>query len=281
MRVLVVGATGVLGRHVVPRLLERGHGVRAIVRDRKNMAFLQQMGAEPVVGDILDGDSMQAAARGCDAALHLATAIPRSGSDRDWSLNDRIRREGTRNLLAAAANNGVEHYVQQSIVFLYGEHGQEIVTEAAPLQPTPIIQSAADMEELVRASALHWCILRGGLFYGAGTGREDEWRQSAREGRLVYPGDGSDIVSLVHVVDMSRAVVAATENAPPASTYNIVDDEPVSYRRLFAHIAAQLGVAAPYEGGPRVLASLRCSNTLAKQELGWQPVYPSYRSGLA
>ena len=279
MRILVVGATGVLGRHVVPRLLERGHSVRAVVRSIERAPLLREMGIEPVNGDILDAESLMEAARGCEAAIHIATAIPRSGN-RDWSLNDRIRRVGTRNLIEAATKHGVRRYVQQSIVFLYGDRGQEIVTESAPMQPTPVIQSAADMEEIVRASSLDWCILRGGAFYGPGTGAEDEWREAAREGRLLVPGDGSDLVSLVHVVDMARAVVIATENAPAASVYNIVDDEPVSYGRLYTYIAAQAGVAAPQAGGSKAVRSLGCSNARVKEELGWQPAYPTYRSGL-
>lgn len=278
MNILVVGTTGVLGRNVVPRLVERGHTVKAIVRRREQAQFLHQAGAEPIVGDIFD--SLNDAARGCDVALHLATAIPKSG-DQDWSLNDRIRREGTRNFIAAATNNGVKRYIQQSITLLYGDNGHAIVDESAPLQPTMVVQSAADMETMVRGSALEWCILRGGLFYGAGTGREDEWRQAARQGRLALPEDGGDLISLVHVVDMARAVVAATEKAPSGSVYNIVDDEPVSYKRLFAYIAAQLGTAAPPAGGPKFLPSLGCSNAKVKQELSWRPAYPSYRSGLA
>ncbi len=279
MHILVVGATGVLGRNVVPRLVEQGHTVRAVVRRREQARFLQQVGVEPTLGDIFELESLHAAAHGCDAALHLATAIPRSGNQ-DWSLNDRIRREGTRNLLAAATTNGVQRYIQQSITLLYGDHGHAIMTEAAPIRPTVVTQSAADMEEMVRATALDWCILRGGLFYGAGTGREDEWRQ-ARQGRLAFPDTGDDLISLVHVVDMARAVVAATEHAPAQSVYNVVDDEPVSYRRLFSYIAAQLDTAAPHAGGPNVLPSLGCSNTRIKQELAWQPAYPGYRSGLA
>ncbi len=85
------------------------------------------------------------------------------------------------------------------------------------------------MEALVRQSALEWCILRGALFYGAGAGLEDEWRQAARHGELIVPGDGSDRISLIHVVDMARAVVAAVESAPPGSIYNVVDDEPPTY----------------------------------------------------
>lgn len=279
MKILVVGASGVLGRNVVPRLIERGHVVRAIVRGGEQSRFLEYIGAEPLIGDIFDPDSLDQAARGCEAALHLATAIPKSGSQ-DWSLNDRIRREGTRNFIAAASNNGVKRYIQQSITLLYGDKGQAIADESAPLQLSPVSQSAADMEDLVRASVLDWCILRGGLFYGPGTGREDEWRQAARQNRLALPGDGSDLISLVHVVDMARAVVAATEQAPSGSVYNIVDDEPVSYKRLFTYIAVQLDAAAPQADGPKYLPSLGCSNARAKQELPWQPSYPSYRSGL-
>jgi nucleoside-diphosphate-sugar epimerase len=280
MKILVVGATGVLGRNVVPRLVERGHAVRAIVR-RPNLApFLEHLGVEPVVGDIFDRDSLNGAARECDAALHLATAIPKS-VDQDWSLNDRIRREGTDNLIAAASKNGVKRYIQQSITLNYGERGQTIVDESASLQPTPVSQSAVDMEDLVRASVLDWCILRGGLFYGVGTGREDEWRLAAQQDLLTLPGDGNSLLSMVHVVDMARAVVTATESAPSRSVYNVVDDEPVSYLSLFTYITAQLGTNAPKAGGPQFLPSLGCRNAKVKKELPWRPSYPSYRSGLA
>lgn len=280
MRVLVVGATGVLGRNVVPRLVERGHAVRAMIRHPEQTSFLEHAGVEPVLGDIFDAESLNSAARGCDAALHLATAIPKS-SDQDWSLNDRIRREGTGNLIAAATDNGVKRYIQQSITLCYGERGQMIVDESATLQPTPMSQSAVDMEKLVRSSSVEWCILRGGLFYGAGTGREDQWRLAAQRNRLTLPGDGSDLLSLVHVVDMARAVVTATEYAPGRSLYNVVDDEPVSYKSLFTYIAAQLDKPAPEAGGPKFLPSLGCTNAKVQEELPWRPSYPSYRSGLA
>lgn len=280
MNVLIIGATGVLGRNVIPRLLERGHHVRAIVRRNESLRYLEQAGVEVRSGDIFDRSSLEAASNGCDAALHLATAIPKDGSQ-DWSLNDRVRREGTRNLLDAVSKNGVRRYIQQSITLLYGENGQHIVDESAPLQVSPISQSAADMEEMVRSSVLEWSILRGGIFYGAGTGREDGWRQFARDGNLALPGDGSDLISLLHVVDMARAVIAALESAPVGSIYNVVDDEPVSYKRLFNHIAAQLGENPPQSGGPKFLPSLGCSNAKARQDLGWSPAYPNFLSGLA
>lgn len=280
MKILIVGATGALGRHVTPRLIERGHHVRAIVRSKTHDASLREMGAEPVMGDIFDKVSLQEAAQGCEVAIHIATAIPKSGSV-DWSLNDRVRREGTRNLLEIAGDQGMKRYIQQSVTLLYGDHGQTIVDESAPFKPSEIVQSASDMEELVRASALDWCILRGGLFYGADTGREDGWRKSAQQGRLTIPGDGSDLLSLIHVVDMARAVVAAAEEAPPKSLYNIVDDHPVSYREVFNYVCAQLNVSPPQPGGAKFLPSLGCSNVKVRRELEWAPLYPSYRSGLA
>lgn len=279
MRILVVGATGVLGRNVIPRLLERGHAVRAVVRRTEQAGILRGLGVETFPGDILDQDSLYVAARGCDAALHLATAIPRTPGG-DWSANDRIRREGTRHLLAAAALARVPRYLQQSITFLYGDTGTTIVDESAALRPSARIQSAADMEELVRAASLEWVILRGGSFYGPGTGREDDWRAQARAGTLRLPGDGSALLSLIHVADMARAVVRAVESAPAQTVANVVDDQPVAYRALYGYVAAQAGMLDPAAGGPPT-ASLACANAHIKGLLGWQPAYPTYRSGLA
>lgn len=279
MHILVVGATGVLGRNTVPRLIERGHTVRAIVRDEAQRRRLQSVGAQACEGDIFDRESLTRAARDCGVALHLATAIPKPPSQ-DWSLNDRIRREGTQNLLMALTQSGVQRYVQQSIALLYGEQSQAAVDESTALQPAARTQSAADMEELVKASALHWCILRGGLFYGAGTGSE-RWRQAAQQNILQLPGDGQSLIPLIHVIDMARAVVSATETAPAGSIYNVVDDEPVTYQQLFGYIAAQVGGVAPQPGGPRLWPSLSCSNARIKADLGWHPVFPTFRSGLA
>ncbi len=280
MRVLVAGATGVLGRQVVPRLIERGHEVRALVRREEQAERLRRMGLDAVLGDVLDRESLFRAAEGREAALHLATAIPRVGEAQDYSLNDRIRREGTANLLGACAAAGARRYVQQSITLLYGVvAGRD--DEDAPLQPGASAASAADMEALVRASPLEWCILRGGLFYGPNTGREEDWRRRAREGTLHAPSDAGQTISLVHVVDMARAVVAALEAAPAGSTYNLVDDEPVSYRALSDYIAAQIGAPKPSEGAPSTPPFPACSNGRIRRDLGWTPAYPSYRSGLA
>ena len=278
MLVAVVGATGVLGRNVLPRLLERGHRVRALVRREEQADSLRRVGVVPVLGDVFDVASLERVAQGCEAALHLATAIPKDRSD--WTANDRIRREGTRNLLAAILKQRVTRYIQQSITLLYGAQGESLADERTALQPNRVTASAADMESMVVASDLDWCILRGGRFYGRGTGRDEQWRQLARSGKLLLPGDGSGLVSLVHVVDMAGAVVKAVEAAPARSIYNVVDDEPVSYRVLYNYVVACEGVSEPHSGGDSGLPSLGCSNARIKAQLSWQPAHPTFRSGL-
>jgi len=103
----------------------------------------------------------------------------------------------------------------------------------------------------------------------------------AREGTLSLPGDGSQLLSLIHVVDMARAIVHAVVAAPARSIYNVVDEEPVTYRDLYGYVATQAVGVEPRSGGEKTMPSLGCSNAKLKSDLGWMPVYPTYRSGLA
>jgi len=204
MQVAVLGATGVVGRHVVQRLREQGHGVRAIVRGETDVERLRRAGIEAAHGDILDRDSLKRAVEGCSVALHLATAAPRPGQAPDWPLNDRIRREGTANLLEACRDARLRRYVHQSLTFLVGG-SSDMIDEAAPLLPAnKVTASAIDAERLVAASGLDWVILRDGALYGPGTGREEHWRALARAGELRFPGDGADYISLIHVADLAE-----------------------------------------------------------------------------
>jgi nucleoside-diphosphate-sugar epimerase len=281
MKIVVLGSTGVLGRNVLPRLRERGHQVRAVARRPEQVQPLERMGMEAVLGDILRPHTLTAATADCDVVLHLATAIPRAGHPQDWNLNDRIRREGTQNLLAACHKNGVSRYVQQSTTLLYGDCGNTIVDETQALHPIPLVESAFDMETMVQESSTDWCILRGGLLYGPGTWREEAWRQEAREGRLGWFGQGDAFMSLIHVADLARAVVQAVESAPAHSIYNVVDDLPVTSRDLYRYIAASVGAREPTSAGEPTLLSLGCSNRKIKKELAWEASYPTFQSGLA
>ncbi|HVZ06576.1 NAD-dependent epimerase/dehydratase family protein [Rhodopila sp.] len=280
MRIAVVGATGVIGRHVIPRLIERGHEVRAIVTKESDVVILRGIGIDARLGNILETATLEHALAGCDVALHLATAAPRPGRPANLVLNDRIRREGTLNLIAACRRNGVERYVQQSVAFLVGGTGI-LVDEAAPLlPPTAATASAIDMEAIVQSSDLHWTILRGGALYGPCTGRDDAWRSQARSHELRLPADGSDFISLVHVIDFARAFVLASEQSHPGARLSIVDDVPITYRDLLTYVARLEGAPDPAPGGPSSLPSFRVTNGTAKKLLSWEPAFSSYRSGI-
>jgi nucleoside-diphosphate-sugar epimerase len=280
LQVAVIGATGILGRHLVPRLIERGHRVSTIARSAAKRAQLERLGVTAFEGDILDRASLAPALASAEAAFHIATVIPAAGPDPDWSLNDRVRREGTDNLIAACRDAGVKRYVQQSIAHLVADGSGRMVDENAPLHPNAVTQSAADMEMRVRQSGLNWIILRGGMFYGPGTGRERQWREGARAGTLRLPGDGSAYISLVHVADMAAACVLAAERDVPTAVLSVIDDEPVTFAALLRHIATLESGPPPQAGGPAI-TSCRVANARVKAALAWQPFYSTYRAGFA
>jgi len=280
MRIAVIGATGVLGRHLVPRLIERGHAVCATARRDSDLERLKRLGAEAIPADIFDQVSLRAAVVNCDAAIHAATSIPKSTGGGDWALNDRIRREGTANLIAACRAERVRRYVQQSIAMLHVVSDARPQTEDDSIGVYDRVRSALEMEQLVGQAPLDWCIVRGGAFYGPGTGRAEAWRSQARGGVLVLPGDGNGFLSLIHVADMASAMATVVERGQPKQVYIAADDQPATYRDLLGYVAAVEGAAPPAAGGPMMLPSFRVSNAKLKA-LGWAPAYPSFRSGLA
>jgi 2-alkyl-3-oxoalkanoate reductase len=280
MRIAVIGATGVLGRHLVPRLIERGHAVCATARKEADLDRLKRLGAEAVPADIFDPVSLRAAVVNCEAAIHAATSIPTASGKGDWAINDRIRREGTANLLAACRAERVRRYVQQSVAMLHIVSDTRPQTEDDTIGVYDRIRSALDMEQLVAKAELDWCIVRGGGFYGPGTGRPEAWRSQARGGVLTLPGDGNGFISLIHVADMAAAMALVAERGQPKQVYIAADDQPATYRDLLGYVAAMEGVAPPAPGGPVMLPSFRVSNAKLKA-LGWVPGYPSYRAGLA
>jgi nucleoside-diphosphate-sugar epimerase len=281
MNIAVIGATGVLGRHLVPRLIERGHTVRGTARNEPGEALVAALGAEPVRADILERASLDVAVAGCEAALHIATAIPTAWGTGDWAANDRIRTEGVRHLLDACAAAGVERYLQQSIAMVHTASDERPQTEDDPAPGSGRGASVLEAEAQTRESSLDWRILRGGSFYGPGTGQGAEWIEAARKPGYAMPGDGSDYVSLIHIADMAEATAAAVEADKGRTTWNVVDDEPVRYRELTEYVARLAGGPPPESGGPVRLASFRVSNAKLKAELGWRPRFASYRSGLA
>lgn len=254
MRVAVLGATGVAGRAFVPRARAAGH---VLVTERT---------------DIFDRGALTALLRGCEAAVNLATSIPAPGRPGSWAANDRVRREGTANLLAACSEAGVGIVLQQSVAMLLCVADDRPQTEDDPILGYGALASAFDMEALVRASPLDGRLVRGGLFYGPGTGREERWLEEARSRTFRIPGDGNAWLSLVHVDDYATALVTVLERGRPREACNACDDAPLLLRDLYARAAALAGVEPPEAGGREGLRSFRVSNARLRG-LGWRPTY--------
>jgi nucleoside-diphosphate-sugar epimerase len=284
--IAVLGANGVYARHLIPRLAARGHAVRALVRRPEAATVAKACGADIRMADIFDEGSLLTALEGCDIAVNLATTLPGPAGRGDFAANDELRRNGTPIWLRACERARVPRMIQQSIAMVTAA-GEEWCDEESPAtQPSdPLaaraIEAALAMESAIRSSSIESLIIRGALFYGPGTGFDDEWFSRARAGKLRLPGDGQDFVSLVHIADMAQATVVAIENWPASGTLIIADDRPVRWAELFAVVAQLAGAPAPAPGGRLGFPSFRVRNTRARGALRWAPLYPDYRAGLA
>ena len=298
MKIFVTGATRVLGNAVVPLLIARGHHVRALSRSQDNMTVLNRLGTEPLSADLFDVASLKQALAGCDAVLHLATRIPptmQMGKLSSWQENDRIRREGTNNLVEAALAAGSVHaFIYPSFAFVYPDSGDKWIDAAiTPVQPTPILRSTLDAEAAVARFAgenRRGISLRMGSFYGPESPTTISY---ARKGIAAFPGSSDAYLPQIWVQDAARAIIAALEQQVPPGVYDIVDDEPLPRGEVFAAMARAVGrkrllriptplmrmmTGAVYDTMSR---SLRISNRRFKQLADWKPEVTSARDGWA
>ena len=281
MHVFVTGGSGVLGRALVPALVAAGHTVDALVPTDEAALTVAGLGARPVPGDVLHPTGL--APIRADVVAHFATSIPRPDTGTgSWAVNDRIRTVGTRNVLAAAVAGNVRRVVAYSVIWVYGDHGDEWITEETPLpaRARPEIRSAFALEDAVRASGLEWVILRGGHLYGPGTGTTEALLAAAGAGTLRTDGAGSAFDSLVTADDTAQAAVLALDRLPAGTVVNVVDDRPLRQRELYRALAASAGGPEPGRGpdGPG-WGSLRVSNSLARS-FGFRPRHPDVAAGL-
>lgn len=302
MRVLVAGATGAVGRRLVPMLVARGYQVTGTTTRTDAIAAIRAMGAEPVVVDGLDAVAIgQAVANaGPDAIIHEMTALsgrpdPRH-FDRWFALTNRLRTEGTQHLLAAAQASGVKRFVAQSFTgWNNSRQGSWIKSEEDPLDPTPVrsqketLAAIKYLERSVLEAPLEGIVVRYGALYGPGA--SEALRELLRKRMFPVVGDGAGIVSSVHVDDAASATVAALERGQ-RGLYNIVDDDPAPSREFIPAIAEALGAKPPLripawlgrlvagEVAVTMMTEARgSSNAKAKRELGWEPRWPSWREG--
>jgi nucleoside-diphosphate-sugar epimerase len=286
---------------LVPQLIDRGHEVIGTFRSPGNDDVLRALGAKPIALDLLDANAVRRAVLETEpeAIAHQATALANArftrNLDRTFALTNRLRTEGTNNLLAAAREAGVSHFVAQSFASMRNaREGGPVKTEEDPLDPTPVagtVETNAAMRYLEEAvTAAGGIALRYGGFYGADN---DGLVEPVRKRQFPIVGDGGGFFSFIHLDDAAAATVLTLEHEGPA-IYNIVDDEPAPVREWLPVLAKTLGAKPPRhfpvwlarlvagEGAVMMGTTGRgASNAKAKRELGWTPRYPSWRQGFA
>jgi 2-alkyl-3-oxoalkanoate reductase len=307
MKVFVAGATGAIGRPLVALLVEGGHEVTAMTRSPEKAEALRAAGATPTIADALDRDAVKRAVAEAapEVVVHELTAIENLSSmrnvDKAFAATNRLRTEGTDNLLAAARAIGARRFVAQSFAgWPFAREGGSVKTEADPLDPNPLAAMRETLgairhleSEVTAAEDVEGIVLRYGGFYGPGTSVSPGGQnvEMLRKRRFPIVGDGGGIWSMIHVDDAAAATVAAIERGKPG-IYQITDDEPAPVREWLPVLAAAIGAKPPRRvptwlarvvaGEPTVLMTTAirgASNAKAKRELGWQPRYASWREG--
>jgi len=308
MKVFVAGASGVIGRPLVRQLVAAGHAVTGMTRSEDRAAGIREEGAAAVVCDVFDAVALEAVVREAspEVVVHELTALPArldyKAKEDPLAPTNRVRTEGTRNLVAAAKAAGARRIVAESVAFFYKPEGSWVKDEGAPLNldaPGNFGGAAAALADLERqvtgAEGIEGIVLRYGWLYGPGTffDRVGSQTEDALKRRLPIVGKGDGTFSFAHVEDAAGATVAAIERGAPG-TYNVVDDEPAPMRDWVPVFCEAVGAKKPHRvpawlarliAGSAAVASatqLRgASNAKVKRELGWQPSYPSWRQGFA
>jgi nucleoside-diphosphate-sugar epimerase len=306
MKVFVAGASGVIGRALVRQLLAAGHEVTGMTRREDRAAEIRADGATAVVCDVFDAPALEAAVREAapEVVIHELTALPprldyRAKED-PLAATNRVRSEGTRNLVAAAKAAGARRLIAESVAFLYAPEGDWVKDEKAPLflgAPAPFggaVEALSDLElQVTAAEGIEGVVLRYGWLYGPGSyfDRDGSQTEDAHKRRLPVVGKGSGVFSFIQVEDAAAATVAALEQGA-AGVYNVVDDEPAPMRDWVPAFAEAVGAKKPLRvptwiarlvAGPAAVAMATgvrgAANAKAKRELGWQPRYASWRQG--
>ena len=307
MKVFVAGATGAIGRHLVPLLVADGHEVVAMTRSPDKTESLRGSGAEPVVADGLDPAAVKQALMRAEpeVVIHQMTALTAAKSfkkfDDEFATTNTLRTTGTDNLLEAARQSGVRRFIAQSFgAWNYERTGSDLKTEDHPLDPSPPANQTKSQdairhleEAVVGADGMDGIALRYGFFYGPGTGIavDGDIVKLVVERKLPIVGDGAGVWSFVHIEDAALATRAAIESGL-RGIYNVVDDEPAPVAVWLPDLASALGAKPPRripiwlgriaigEVGISMMSQIRgMSNAKANRELGWQPGYKSWRDG--
>lgn len=293
--VFLTGATGAMGLAATEALVEAGHAVVGVARSPAGADALRTLGARPVELDLFDGSQVRAAMRGADAVVHFATKVPEGFAalkPRAWATNDRLRRDGTRILLAAAAEHGIQRVIFESLALAYPDRGDEWIDERVQLRPaTGFMRTVLEAEAMLKAFRQRGgepVSLRYPRIYGPGRASR-AFLASVAKRQIPIVGSGTNFFSSIHTDDVGTTVVAALDVAP--GVYNVGDDEPVTQRQYMAGLAEALGAPAPRRVPypvTRVLmgrlanvltASQRVSTQRFREATGWRPRFRSVLEG--
>jgi nucleoside-diphosphate-sugar epimerase len=292
MKIFVTGATGVLGRRLLPKLVNQAHSVTAVARSKDKEDWIRSVGANPISVDLFDPNAVINAVQEHSVVINLATHIPQTlkemSDPKIWEINDRIRREVSKNLATAAKKTGAHKIIQESIALPYQDHGSEWIDETYPLKPTSVMRSAQVAEQNVLNSGVDAVVLRFSYFYGPDSHHSQEFIKLARYGVSMYLGPRDAYITMIHLDDASDAIVYAL-NAP-AGIYNIAEDQPLTRKDATKALANSLDkhlifrlpgffVPASTENGDMMRRSQRISNRKFKEATGWRPHYPSEYEG--
>jgi nucleoside-diphosphate-sugar epimerase len=302
MRIFLAGATGVIGRPLVPALLDAGHEVTAFARTPEKAKALEAQGAEPAAADAFDVEGVREAVVSArpEVLIHQLTALPRELNMRRYfeqlEPTNRLRAQTTPHFLSAAREAGARRVIFQSVSFITAQQGPPVVDESAPLMDGAPAEGVRTMERLVLgAEALEGIVLRYGFFYGSGThyAPDGQMVALARKRRLPIVGSGEGRSSFVHLDDAVAATVLALDHGAPG-VYNVTDDEPAPASEWIPELARLVGAKPPRRlpawlvrllaGEATVLLATQLrgsSNAKAKAQLGFEPRWPRWREGFA
>jgi nucleoside-diphosphate-sugar epimerase len=309
MKILVAGASGAMGRALIPLLVRAGHDVVGMVQRPRSVEVVHSLGAEPRTVDALDAAAVLSCFRETQpqVVIHQLTAIPAALDmrhfDRNFALTNLLRTEGTRHLLAAAVDVGATHFIAQSFAgWNYGRkgNGSKLKTEEDALDPDPprqlrtTLNALKSLERAVLSEArITGTVLRYGAFYGPHTSisKDGSIVQAVRRRKLPLVGEGAGIWSFVHIDDAASATAAAVESGL-GGVYNVVDDEPAPVSEWLSflahsahaqpprHVSAWMARLLIGEHAVAMMNEIRgVSNAKIKRELKWTPQWPSWRDG--
>jgi nucleoside-diphosphate-sugar epimerase len=299
MKIFIAGASGTIGHVLIPQLVKAGYGVTALSRTPQKLQALQQMGATPVLGDVFDRPHLNQllADAAPNVVIHQLTRLGSQAQD-PFTETNRLRTEGTANLIHAAQRAQVQRFIAQSVAFLSHSPRGELTHEATPLYlnaPPPltsVVEAVGSLEQQVLSlTEMTGVVLRYGHFYGPGTYYANDGAIAVRQGQYPIVDQGTGTCSFVHIEDAATATVQAiTQGA--SGIYTIVDDEPVLLRQWLSAYGRLLQAPAP----PVLTAAMARTqldpislyfatqqqgavNQKARQILGWQPRYANWHAG--